>query len=96
MTRVGKWPLSLQALRDLGVDFATIRRVLDREISVPEVAAAHAEALASSAGPGSGVRVVHPGAPAPPEPLTPAAALTRPRHSVERCHTAPPGCDARH
>ena len=32
-------------LRDLGVDLATIGRVLDREVSVPEVAAAHAEAL---------------------------------------------------
>jgi DNA-binding transcriptional MerR regulator len=32
-------------LRDLGVDLATIGRVLDRELSVPEVAAAHAEAL---------------------------------------------------
>jgi DNA-binding transcriptional MerR regulator len=32
-------------LRDLGVDLATIQRVLDREISVPEVAAAHAQAL---------------------------------------------------
>jgi DNA-binding transcriptional MerR regulator len=35
----------VRTLRDLGVDFATIQRVLDREISVPEVAAAHAEAL---------------------------------------------------
>jgi DNA-binding transcriptional MerR regulator len=35
----------LGTLRDLGVDLATIGRVLDRELSVPEVAAAHAEAL---------------------------------------------------
>jgi DNA-binding transcriptional MerR regulator len=35
----------IRTLRDLGVDLATIGRVLDREISVPEVAAAHAEAL---------------------------------------------------
>jgi DNA-binding transcriptional MerR regulator len=35
----------VRTLRDLGVDLATIQRVLDREISVPEVAAAHAEAL---------------------------------------------------
>jgi DNA-binding transcriptional MerR regulator len=32
--------------RDLGLDLATIRKVLDRELSLPEVAAAHAEALA--------------------------------------------------
>jgi DNA-binding transcriptional MerR regulator len=35
----------VRTLRDLGVDLAVIRRVLDREISVPEVAAAHADAL---------------------------------------------------
>jgi DNA-binding transcriptional MerR regulator len=35
----------LRTLRALGVDLATIGRVLDRELSVPEVAAAHAEAL---------------------------------------------------
>jgi DNA-binding transcriptional MerR regulator len=35
----------VRTLRDLGVDLATIRRVLAREISVPEVAAAHAGAL---------------------------------------------------
>ncbi|GAA2401572.1 MerR family transcriptional regulator [Streptomyces glaucosporus] len=32
-------------LRDLGLDLAAIRRVLDREATVPEVAAAHADAL---------------------------------------------------
>ncbi len=36
----------VRTLRDLGVDLPTIRRVVDREISLPEVAAAHAEALA--------------------------------------------------
>jgi DNA-binding transcriptional MerR regulator len=36
----------VRTLRDLGVDLATIRKVVDREISLPEVAAAHAEALA--------------------------------------------------
>jgi DNA-binding transcriptional MerR regulator len=35
----------IRTLRELGVDLATIGRVLDRELSVPEVAAAHAEAL---------------------------------------------------
>ena len=35
----------VRTLRDLGVDLATIGRVLDHEISVPEVAAAHAQAL---------------------------------------------------
>jgi DNA-binding transcriptional MerR regulator len=35
----------VRTLRDLGVDLATIQRVLAREVSVPEVAAAHAEAL---------------------------------------------------
>ncbi len=32
-------------LRDLGLDLATVRRVLASEVSLPEVAAAHAEAL---------------------------------------------------
>ncbi|MFI7127264.1 MerR family transcriptional regulator [Nonomuraea sp. NPDC050153] len=36
----------IRTLRDLGVDLPTIRRVVDREVSLPEVAAAHAEALA--------------------------------------------------
>ncbi|MEU4405477.1 MerR family transcriptional regulator [Streptosporangium sp. NPDC023963] len=36
----------VRTLRDLGVDLPTIRRVVEREISLPEVAAAHAEALA--------------------------------------------------
>jgi DNA-binding transcriptional MerR regulator len=35
----------VRTLRDLGLELAVIRRVLDREISVPEVAAAHADAL---------------------------------------------------
>src|SRR5260370_6291150 len=35
----------VRTLRDLGVDLATIQRTLDREISIPEVAAAHVEAL---------------------------------------------------
>lgn len=35
----------VRTLRDLGIDLATIRRVLEREISVPDVAAAHAAAL---------------------------------------------------
>ncbi len=35
----------VRALRDLGVDLATIRRVLEREVSVADVAAAHAAAL---------------------------------------------------
>lgn len=33
-------------LRALGVDLPTIRRVVGRELSLPEVAATHAEALA--------------------------------------------------
>lgn len=37
----------LRTLRDLGLDLPTIRRVVNREISLPEVAAAHAEALAA-------------------------------------------------
>ncbi|MFF4615437.1 MerR family transcriptional regulator [Nonomuraea jabiensis] len=36
----------VRTLRDLGVDLPTIRRVVEREVSLPEVAAAHAEALA--------------------------------------------------
>ncbi|GAA0230572.1 MerR family transcriptional regulator [Saccharothrix mutabilis subsp. mutabilis] len=35
----------VRTLRDLGVDLATIQRVLDRETTVAEVAAAHADAL---------------------------------------------------
>ncbi|MFF4397036.1 MerR family transcriptional regulator [Streptomyces sp. NPDC001480] len=35
----------LRTLRELGMDLATIQRVLDRELSVAEVAAAHAEAM---------------------------------------------------
>ncbi|MEY2228891.1 MULTISPECIES: MerR family transcriptional regulator [Streptomyces] len=34
-----------RTLRDLGIDLATVRKVLDREASVAEVAAAHADAL---------------------------------------------------
>ncbi|WP_406295610.1 MerR family transcriptional regulator [Embleya sp. NBC_00888] len=37
----------VRTLRDLGLDLPTIRRVVDRELSLPEVAAAHAEALAA-------------------------------------------------
>jgi DNA-binding transcriptional MerR regulator len=37
----------VRTLRDLGLDLATIRKVVDREISLAEVAAAHAEALAA-------------------------------------------------
>ena len=36
----------VRTLRDLGLDLATIRKVVDREVTLPEVAAAHAEALA--------------------------------------------------
>lgn len=36
----------VRTLRDLGLDLPTIRKVVDREVSLPEVAAAHAEALA--------------------------------------------------
>ncbi|MET9338272.1 MerR family transcriptional regulator [Nonomuraea sp. NPDC003804] len=36
----------VRTLRDLGLDLPTIRRVVDREVSLPEVAATHAEALA--------------------------------------------------
>ncbi|MFI9552017.1 MerR family transcriptional regulator [Nonomuraea endophytica] len=35
----------VRTLRELGLDLATIRKVVDRELSLPEVAAAHAEAL---------------------------------------------------
>lgn len=35
----------VRTLRDLGLDLATIRRVVDRETALPDVAAAHAEAL---------------------------------------------------
>ncbi|MFE9655332.1 MerR family transcriptional regulator [Micromonospora sp. NPDC006431] len=37
----------VRTLRDLGLDLATIRRIVDREVSLPEVAAAHADALAA-------------------------------------------------
>ncbi|MEU6426471.1 MerR family transcriptional regulator [Microbispora sp. NPDC046973] len=37
----------VRTLRDLGVDLPTIRRVLDRETTLTQVAAAHAEALAT-------------------------------------------------
>lgn len=35
----------VRTLRSLGVDLATIQRILDREILIPDAAAAHAEAL---------------------------------------------------
>ncbi|WP_338498729.1 MerR family transcriptional regulator [Streptomyces sp. SJL17-4] len=35
----------VRTLRELGLDLSTIRKVVDRELSLPEVAAAHAEAL---------------------------------------------------
>lgn len=35
----------VRTLRDLGVDLATVRRLLDREVTVADVAAAHARAL---------------------------------------------------
>lgn len=35
----------VRTLRDLGLDLATVRKVLDREASIPEVAEAHADAL---------------------------------------------------
>ncbi|MDF2256569.1 MerR family transcriptional regulator [Streptantibioticus ferralitis] len=35
----------VRTLRDLGIDLATIQRVLEREVSVADVASAHAEAL---------------------------------------------------
>jgi len=37
----------VRTLRGLGLDLATIKKVVDREISLPEVAAAHAEALSA-------------------------------------------------
>ncbi|GCD93217.1 MerR family transcriptional regulator [Embleya hyalina] len=40
----------VRTLRDLGLDLPTIRRVVDREIPLAEVAAAHAEALAAQIG----------------------------------------------
>lgn len=36
----------VRTLRELGLDLSTIRKVVDRELSLPEVAASHAEALA--------------------------------------------------
>lgn len=36
----------VRTLRELGLDLPTIRKVVDRELALPEVAAAHAEALA--------------------------------------------------
>ncbi|MFC9890283.1 MerR family transcriptional regulator [Streptomyces pilosus] len=36
----------VRTLRELGLDLPTIRKVVDRELSLPQVAAAHAEALA--------------------------------------------------
>ncbi|MFF4785633.1 MerR family transcriptional regulator [Streptomyces griseorubiginosus] len=36
----------VRTLRELGLDLQTIRKVVDRELSLPEVAAAHAEVLA--------------------------------------------------
>ncbi|MBQ1157105.1 MerR family transcriptional regulator [Streptomyces sp. A73] len=36
----------VRTLRELGLDLTTIRKVVDRELALPEVAAAHAEALA--------------------------------------------------
>ncbi|MGV9790807.1 MerR family transcriptional regulator [Streptomyces sp. NPDC003435] len=36
----------VRTLRELGLDLPTIRKIVDRELSLPEVAAAHAEALA--------------------------------------------------
>ncbi|MFI9361916.1 MerR family transcriptional regulator [Kitasatospora sp. NPDC053057] len=35
----------VRTLRDLGLDLAVIRQVLDHEVTVPEIAAAHADAL---------------------------------------------------
>ena len=40
----------VRTLRELGVDLSTIRRVVDQELSLPVVAAAHAEALAVQIG----------------------------------------------
>ncbi|MEV1146854.1 MerR family transcriptional regulator [Micromonospora sp. NPDC049799] len=35
----------VRTLRELGLDLSTVRKVVDRDVSLPEVAAAHAEAL---------------------------------------------------
>ncbi|WP_405661803.1 MULTISPECIES: MerR family transcriptional regulator [unclassified Streptomyces] len=43
----------VRTLRELGLDLPTIRKVVDREFSLPEVAAAHAEALTVQ------IRVLH-------------------------------------
>jgi DNA-binding transcriptional MerR regulator len=43
----------VRTLRDLGLDLATIRRVLEREVSLTDVAAAHAAALDAQ------IRVLH-------------------------------------
>ncbi len=43
----------VRTLRELGLDLPTIHKVVDRELSLPEVAAAHAEALAVQ------IRVLH-------------------------------------
>ncbi|MFF8939322.1 MerR family transcriptional regulator [Streptomyces paradoxus] len=40
----------VRTLRELGLDLPTIRKVVDRELSLPEVAAEHAEALAVQIG----------------------------------------------
>ncbi|MEU1462332.1 MerR family transcriptional regulator [Streptomyces sp. NPDC005727] len=40
----------VRTLRNLGLDLPTIRRVVDRELTLPEVAATHAEALAVQIG----------------------------------------------
>ncbi|KAB2340778.1 MerR family transcriptional regulator [Actinomadura rudentiformis] len=40
----------VRTLRELGIDLATVQRVLDREVTVAEVAAAHAEALDAQIG----------------------------------------------
>ncbi|MET8173309.1 MerR family transcriptional regulator [Streptomyces clavifer] len=40
----------VRTMRGLGLDLPTIRKVMDRELSFPEVAAAHAEALAVQIG----------------------------------------------
>src|SRR5512147_524320 len=40
----------VRTLRELGLDLPKIRKVVDRELSLPEVAAAHAEALAVQIG----------------------------------------------
>ena len=37
----------VRTLRELGVDLTTVRRVVTREVALPEVAAAHADALAA-------------------------------------------------